>query len=93
MLQMRVKSLYLDFYYEARATDNPLLSTTLVVCLKVAHAPSPSAMDAIMRQIPLMDPRRLPPGERVWTCRVWVKEALQKMHNAGLIRPTADIGK
>lgn len=65
----------------------------MIVCLKIADAPSSSAIDRCVSRVPLMDRRQLPGNERQWTCRVWVKEALNSLHNNGIIKLPVSGGK
>ncbi|KAI1160385.1 hypothetical protein F5B18DRAFT_507709 [Nemania serpens] len=57
----------------------------MVVVLKIGSSISFRALDAYASSVHLMDPRYLPRGEIQWTCRVWVKEVLNLLHNAQLI--------
>jgi hypothetical protein len=71
----------LDLYYAPRSVSNPMKSKTMVACLKIASSPDPKALDAVAKSIHLMDRRYLPANEPQWTCRVWVKELLSKLHD------------
>ncbi|KAK4446310.1 hypothetical protein QBC34DRAFT_383463 [Podospora aff. communis PSN243] len=81
----------LDLYKEVRAVSNPRRSGTLVVILKIAHTPGMDALEFCANSVHLMDPRYLPPGERQWTCRVWVKEVLRLLNKSGYIKLPADL--
>jgi hypothetical protein len=70
----------LDLLYEHRNVRNPLRSESMIVCLKIGDAPSPKAIGECVNRVPLMSRSRLPAGEPQWTCRVWVKEALNALH-------------
>ena len=41
--------------------------------------------NAILREIPMAVPAVDELREPVWSCRVWVREALRRLHNAGYI--------
>ncbi|KAH7194488.1 hypothetical protein DER44DRAFT_889579 [Fusarium oxysporum] len=78
----------LDLYYEARKVRDPSKSKTMVVCLKIVEAPTVEYLNHYASQIPLMDPSYLPAGESQWTCRVWVKETLKRLHkNSQIVLP------
>ncbi|KAK3375655.1 hypothetical protein B0T24DRAFT_525298 [Lasiosphaeria ovina] len=83
----------LDLYTQVRPVSNPLASGTLVVVLKIARSPGRDALEfcANIDNVGLMDPRRLPPGEIQWTCRVWVKEVLKVLQKKGYIQFSADV--
>ncbi|KAH6621479.1 hypothetical protein B0J18DRAFT_432604 [Chaetomium sp. MPI-SDFR-AT-0129] len=66
----------LDLYLEVRPVRDPRRSQTLVVALKIADSPGIDVLDKAAATVRLMEPRSLPPSERRWTCRVWVKEVL-----------------
>ncbi|KAH6717568.1 hypothetical protein BKA61DRAFT_571658 [Leptodontidium sp. MPI-SDFR-AT-0119] len=70
----------LDLYYEQRKVSNPLRSRSMVACLKIGEASSSTAI------------HRLSAGERVWTCRVYVKEALTALHNDRFLSLPASVG-
>ncbi|KAI1345431.1 hypothetical protein F5Y01DRAFT_320766 [Xylaria sp. FL0043] len=75
----------LDLYKEIRAVKNPLRSKSLITVFKIGGNISLQSLDACASSVPLMDPRYLPRGEVQWTCRVWVKEALRALQEAGLL--------
>jgi hypothetical protein len=83
----------LDLLYESKTVSNPMRSVSTVVCLKVADVPSVAAIHDIIKRVPVMRRESLPPNERMWTCRVWVKEALKYLHGAQFLRLPADPGK
>ncbi|KAG8424591.1 hypothetical protein J3459_002475 [Metarhizium acridum] len=70
----------LDLYKEVRKVSDPRKSKSLVVCLKIADAPSMQILDRVASSVRLMDRNCLPWGEAQWTCRVWVKEVLRSLH-------------
>lgn len=71
----------LDLYRETRKVSNPLKSKTMVACLKIASSPGAQVVDEAAGQVGLMDRRYLPRGEQQWTCRVFVKQVLQKLRD------------
>lgn len=83
----------LDLYYETKEVSDPTKSHTMIVCLKVADISYLEVIDRYVRAVPLMNPYKIPRGEPVWTCRVWVKEALKNLHAARVIRLPASLGK
>lgn len=68
-------------------------SEALIVCLKIADVPSSTAIDRCVSRVPLMSRSAIPAGERQWTCRVYVKEALIALHNDRLLNLPASVSK
>jgi hypothetical protein len=76
----------LDLYMEVRAVSDPTRSKSMVVALQISSLSSVRTLIRCAESVPLMDRRRLPGGERMWTCRVWVKEVLNVLHKNNFIR-------
>ncbi|TFY52226.1 hypothetical protein EVJ58_g10133 [Rhodofomes roseus] len=83
----------LDLRLEVHPVKNPQASKTMVVALKIADSPGPNILQHFTSTnvVHLMHPGSLPVGEDFWTCRVWVKEVLQKLNKSGHIRLPTDI--
>lgn len=75
----------MDLYYEHRPTRDPTKSATMVVSLKIAHAPPVHVLKHYAAAVRLMDLRYLPRDEVRWSCRVWVKELLKVLSRDGHI--------
>ncbi|KUJ15475.1 uncharacterized protein LY89DRAFT_735582 [Mollisia scopiformis] len=82
----------LDLYYEERKVENPTKSKSMTVCVKIGDVSSTTAIHRCVSTVPLMSRSRIPAGERQWTCRVYVKEALNALHNAQLLSLPASVG-
>ena len=65
----------------------------MVACLKIGEASSSTAIHRCVSTVPLMSRSRMPAGERQWTCRVYVKEALNALHNDRILSLPASVGK
>ncbi|EQL02947.1 hypothetical protein OCS_01339 [Ophiocordyceps sinensis CO18] len=81
----------MDLYYETREITDPARSQSLVVCLKVSSLLSSADISHCLSAVPLMRRSRLPRHEPRWTCRVWVKEALNYLHRARIIQCHLDV--
>lgn len=65
----------------------------MVACLKIADSPGAQVVDAAADAVGLMDRRYLPSSEPQWTCRVFVKQVLQRLHNKRHIELPMDVGE
>jgi hypothetical protein len=65
----------------------------MAACLKIAKSPGARVMADIADHVGLMDKRYLPIGEPQWTCRVFVKQVLQRLHDKGHIILPMSISK
>ncbi|KAK4206189.1 hypothetical protein QBC37DRAFT_249706, partial [Rhypophila decipiens] len=74
--------------YEARAVD-PAKSMTLIALVFVASISDPVSVEAVIRSIPTGTASRRT-GE-AFTCRIWVKDVLVALQEAGLILLPEDI--
>ncbi|KAL2136862.1 hypothetical protein VTI74DRAFT_588 [Chaetomium olivicolor] len=76
----------LELYRQIRPSSNPMKSSVLVVCLKIANLTDVNALDACSSQkkVPLMTPS-VPYNEPRWTCRVWVKAVLDSLATNNII--------
>ncbi|TVY34923.1 hypothetical protein LOCC1_G006403, partial [Lachnellula occidentalis] len=83
----------LDLFYERRNVSNPLRSRSMVVVLKIGDVSSASAIDRSVSRVPLMSRSRLPPGEPQWTCRVYVKQALEALNQDRILRLPASVNQ
>ena len=83
----------LDLFYERRNVSNPLKSRSMVVILKIGDVSSAAAIHGSVSKVPLMSQSRLPAGEAQWTCRVYVKQALEALNQDRILRLPANVGK
>lgn len=65
---------------------------SLIVLIWVAYVSDPAAAEAVIWSIPANDTASLRTGE-AFTCRIWVKDVLVALQDAGLILLSTDIGK
>ncbi|KAI1196034.1 hypothetical protein F5X97DRAFT_345152 [Nemania serpens] len=75
----------LDLQYKSTYVDSAD-SESMVVCMRVSDAPAHPTLEACAQNVPLMSPYHLPMGELMWTSRVWVKQMLVRLEQAGVLR-------
>lgn len=85
----------LNLYRESYPTRSGMLqSRTVVVTLYVGRIGRTQLEDATRDSVTgLMKKEALPPGERRWTCRVWVMVVLAKAISMRFMKPPDELGK